>query len=245
MKIKVYVISVNKSSNLRRDVISKHLNKLGVDFLFFDATEGSRLDTSWIEQNVSQERKELFYSGKYSWLTVNQLGCADSHRRLANKLIESDEDAYLVLEDDVELDQKFFKKISLEDCLISHDLVLLNHSSIARYLPNKVKDLSYDYSLRFYPREGCLNASAYLMNKKAARTIVNYQYPKIKKGADSWSFFTSENKEECALVWPRAASSGALVSSIRYTNIYRRILYFFLKIKFLRKIYYYRQRRLV
>ncbi len=208
-----------------------------MNFSFFDATNGKAKDCSWIKANISRGRQSLLYSDTSPWVTMSEIGCADSHRRLANKLLDSEDDAYLVLEDDVIPDKVFFNGISLGDCLKEHDLVLLGHSLIGKRFPEKLRTLNNRYSIMRYPDEGCLLACAYLMNKSAARIIVDHQYPKIRDGADHWNNIFYSHEDRCAIVWPRAVSTGFFKSTIRDQSYFRKKVIGLLQLRPLAKLY--------
>jgi GR25 family glycosyltransferase involved in LPS biosynthesis len=242
--MKKFVISLTDENKERRSQITDSFENAGVEFNFFDATKGESLDSIWIDDNVSEIQKKKFYSGNHHWLTKNQLGCADSHRSLAFKLLNDDScSSYLVFEDDVTIDSKFFKDLDLKYFFEDFDFILFYYSFDYKINLNFIKKLDSEYSLCQYPESNVMSACGYFINKKAAKAIVNSQYPKIKAGADNWNTIFDSTDVRRALIRPKPVSTGYFCSSIRATTRYRKILVYFLNFRVFRKIYEMRQRK--
>lgn len=243
LRLRIFVISLSTKNKYRRQFVESSLRDVGLEFTFFEATDGTTLDHNWIEKNVDLERRKMYYSGSYPWLTKCQFGCADSHRRLARDLLIDDADAYLVLEDDVSLKKDFFMNWDSDSLLAQHDLVLLNYSQKIKRLSNSVKSLPNGYRLHVFPSGGVQLASAYLINKSGAQMVVDYQYPRIRAGADNWDWFIGDKTGRCAIVYPKPVTTGFFESSIRKSGIVRRMVAKFMKIRLLQWPYSERQRR--
>ncbi len=99
-----FVVSLADDVERRRHMTSL-LAGHGIEFEFWDAVPGSRLDLTTTEAEGLV--KPLFLRGKApEWALRNKLGCALSHLRLAKCLLGSRTPA-LVLEDDVRLADDF------------------------------------------------------------------------------------------------------------------------------------------
>lgn len=110
MNLRILVINL-KASSKRRDRISKQLDVLGIPYDFLEATEGPLLTDKWIESNIGDYLKRVYYNNEHFSVNKNALACADSHRRAQLIAANSKSDYTLVLEDDVELTSSFRNKI--------------------------------------------------------------------------------------------------------------------------------------
>ena len=104
INMKVFVISLSHAK-ARREHMSQELAKQDINFCFFDAISG---------YSAQEKINELGLSYLPSALSPGELGCAMSHISLWLKLIESQDEAMVVLEDDIFLgkDAAFF----IKDC---------------------------------------------------------------------------------------------------------------------------------
>ena len=89
--MKVFVISLSHAK-ARREHMSQELKEQDINFCFFDAING---------YSAQEKINELGLSYLPSALSPGELGCAMSHISLWLKLIESQDEAMVVLEDDI------------------------------------------------------------------------------------------------------------------------------------------------
>ncbi len=99
-------------------------NSKSLDPIRFSATDGSKL-------SLSDELKHLFRNNDFGF-RAGVVGCAMSHKRLWQELVDSDLDYYLILEDDIEFCKKFEDKLKLVEQQILEkgdcDVVYVGHS---------------------------------------------------------------------------------------------------------------------
>jgi glycosyl transferase, family 25 len=89
---KAYVINLKRSTD-RMEKMSKKLNKIGIKYERFDATDGSKLSDEEINSFTHPIcRKYLCSKG--------MIGCAMSHYRLWKKQIAENQEWMFILEDD-------------------------------------------------------------------------------------------------------------------------------------------------
>ena len=107
MALKCFVINLKKDVE-RREHIAKEAQKLGLDFEFFEASYGKDLAPEFLDQ--CRQNDELIFNLKgvvkvklASKLTVNEIGCALSHLRVYQHIIDCNLDRALILEDDIYL----------------------------------------------------------------------------------------------------------------------------------------------
>ncbi len=91
----VLVISLPESP--RRGLIAARLRALNIDFSFIDAIHGRDLSDEMIADVCDAERS-MRRMGRL--LTVNEIGCALSHREAYRLIIEAGYEAAVILEDD-------------------------------------------------------------------------------------------------------------------------------------------------
>ncbi|HMN20863.1 MAG TPA: glycosyltransferase family 25 protein [Ottowia sp.] len=89
----VVVISLTRAA-ARRDGVARELGRLGIDFRFFDAVDGARLES--LPAQYDRQRRLRQYGVD---LSAGELGCFLSHRAVWQECVASQRD-FLVLEDD-------------------------------------------------------------------------------------------------------------------------------------------------
>ena len=102
MQLKAIVISLKKSID-RREYIIKQCNQIGIEYEILEGIDGSTLPEN-IRDEFVQARKNA-YAPKglppSKWeVTPGVVGCALSHINAYKKIVESNTDAALILEDD-------------------------------------------------------------------------------------------------------------------------------------------------
>jgi glycosyl transferase family 25 len=106
--MQVYVINLNRSAD-RLSQIKDQLERLNLPFKRVEAIDGNQLEieksrVNHFKFNLSQNRR----------CENRELGCAESHRKVWNEIIESGDRYALILEDDVILPKprmNFFIKL--------------------------------------------------------------------------------------------------------------------------------------
>lgn len=106
MKTATRVISLTTAQE-RRETFTKHATNVGVEWSFFDAhTElNSELDYN----------EDILIGRRVQPLTRGERGCYSSHFTLWREFLETDCDQLLVLEDDVQVDWPYLKKVIVND----------------------------------------------------------------------------------------------------------------------------------
>lgn len=94
-QVPVYVISLGKAATRRRH-ISEHLGHLGVAFEFVDAVDAAQIERAKLQDLLCET---------YAY-PLGHVGCSLSHFQAYRRLMETDSDHALVLEDDVILDRQ-------------------------------------------------------------------------------------------------------------------------------------------
>lgn len=100
---KTFCINLERRPD-RKDVMIERFNKANLDVEFVKAVDGREL--AWTE-----ELKHLFRNNTYG-SHRGVIGCALSHHNLWRQLANSNDDSYLIFEDDVTLADNFKEKLS-------------------------------------------------------------------------------------------------------------------------------------
>lgn len=183
-RIKTYIINLPKDLE-RKESILKKIGQLScLDIELIKAVYGKEL--------ADEEKEKLFNKEKYvryygRFVLPGEIGCTLSHRKCYQRLLDSEQEFVLILEDDArfvdaDLSSEFIDSIS--DFMNTSDpTVLLLHSDFD-YVGKKVSFCN-KYSL--YRVHDALFATAYLINKNAARLLLQKRYPYWV--ADDWRLF--------------------------------------------------------
>src|ERR1700733_3870711 len=99
--MKIFVINL-KSSVRRRKLMKQRLDKLGLAFEFFEATQGSAMS----KQEIAQYFDIDYYNNPPFHFTPGIAGCIMSHYFLYKKIVEENIESALILEDDMLLNKK-------------------------------------------------------------------------------------------------------------------------------------------
>lgn len=183
-RIKTYIINLPKDYERRESVLKETGQYPCLEIEMVQAVYGKEL--------TDEEKDRLFDAGNYTRryrrsVLPGEIGCTLSHRACYKRLLESDRGFALVLEDDA----CFVKGAFTEDFsksvmnFMNGDipLVLLLHADFESM--GKGYSFSGDYFL--YPVYSALFTTAYLINKKAARLLLQNKSPYWV--ADDWLLF--------------------------------------------------------
>lgn len=183
-RIKTYIINLPKDLE-RKESILKETGQLPcLDIELIKAVYGKGL--------TDEEKEKLFDSEKYvryygRFVLPGEIGCNLSHRKCYERLLESEQEFVLILEDDaqfVEAALSYELIDSIADFMNTSDpTVLLLHADFD-YVGNKISFCN-KYSL--YQVYDALFTTAYLINKNAARLLLQKGYPYWV--ADDWQLF--------------------------------------------------------
>jgi glycosyl transferase family 25 len=140
--------------------------KADIRVTFFDGVlvSGSDADRIAADEGVAL--------GKFAKrLTLGELGCYFSHRRLWQQLIDSDDDAYVILEDDMILEAGF--KVTVEALMrrgIEFDVVRLG-PNVPRMRRHRYANLG-DGRIVYWTKSTAWGTGAYTITKDAARALL-------------------------------------------------------------------------
>lgn len=175
--VKTYIINL-ATSKVRREYIQKLLSKY--DFLeqeFIQAVDG-RVFTQ--EERAKVFDDETCYKRYGHRVKGGEVGCTLSHFKCYNKLVKSNDEFVLILEDD----------ITIIRCLNA-----LDREKVAKFMSvdePRIMFLSGDYwyldKSTFTRVFSAVGSYAYFINRLAAERIVN-KYPVPSNLADDWDVY--------------------------------------------------------
>lgn len=221
MNLEILVINLKKSHE-RRARISEQLDSLNIPYKFLEATEGSEVTDQWIEKNIGDYLKRVYYNNEHFSVNKNALACADSHRR-AQLIASNFESGYtLILEDDVELTSNFKNKIlNIAKLMHEHSLHLafpgynLASGSCKKKLDINCSGLGF--SLLTYPMAGHVSgAYSYIVDSIGARKLVKDNIEKIESTADTFRIKEKGLNESTVVSYPKLVTTGYFESDIGY-----------------------------
>ncbi|MFM4770114.1 MULTISPECIES: glycosyltransferase family 25 protein [Aeromonas] len=176
--IPIIIVSLARSHE-RRDYISKQMHHFGLEFSFFDAVDGQ--NPSHLEEIASKidvvKARELCGHD----ISLGEIGCAASHIKVYEMMVENNIDRAIILEDDVHL-HMYFKELVESSCKKSSaDIVFLRHGK-AKSWPWK-KSLPEGYRLAKYispsrnSKRGIMSTAGYILTLNGAKKILKHAYP--------------------------------------------------------------------
>lgn len=193
-RIKTYVINLPKDTDRRINVVQE-LSKIAcLDPEFVDAVYGKELGKDKLSKLFDFKKSKSYHSID---VTLGEVGCTLSHFACYKKLLASDRNYALIVEDDVgfigngpfdELLNKAVKYMKPEEPTV------LQLFSFFDYLR---KGLHFNNEHKVYKTYKSALTTIYLINKQAARIIVSEGLPYWI--ADDWSLFRRKGIRTYAL----------------------------------------------
>lgn len=196
-KLKFYVINL-KSQPERRKNMSKQLDAQGVEYEFFDAVNGKSLTEDQKALVADEDHVILEMAGGRKLLVEDKLspsekGCALSHLKLYQKILDDGVQRAVILEDDLILSQDDFEALYNLDC-IKEPWDIINFSShigikslpgAKKYYINKEKGLYFQrLGMRnstldsiFNRRRFLTRTSFYVVTPNACCRLIDLGYP--------------------------------------------------------------------
>lgn len=138
-----------------------------------EAIDGKTLIRENINNNdiTSEGINDAFDNNQkiYIPLTIGAIGCALSHKKCYQYIIDNNIDCCLILEDDVQLDPNFnnLLKCLLNEIPKNFDIFALGHSSTPKCDPNFIPTDTFYKTSKFYGLFG------YIVSNKGAQKLLN------------------------------------------------------------------------
>lgn len=189
--MEIFVINLRRSVK-RRDLISRQLDRLGLPYRIYEATDGKALDEQELRRHCGPQWEQVN-------LTAGQIGCALSHYGVYQQMVAENIDTALILEDDLQLSPDLPLLLpALENQLRVDEIILLYFVPGRGCQVTRADEvaLPQGYQLRFPMSIGnVLSATAYLLKNSTARKLTETVYP-IHLCADWWGNMHAEGSLE-------------------------------------------------
>lgn len=174
MKIKTYIINLKESVDRRESVLAETAKYPFMDVELVEAVDGRKLKPEELQSRFNSKK---FINCYYHTPRGGEIGCTLSHRECYRKLLESDEEFALILEDDVKFLYPEDVESTLKDILNSYSsnnpyfITLAMHIG---YYPKKCRKLG---KYTFYKIYNAYGTCAYLINRKVAKCLLSISIP--------------------------------------------------------------------
>jgi GR25 family glycosyltransferase involved in LPS biosynthesis len=174
-KFEIKVVNLERRPDRKEQTIAKFKEQGIVDYKFIEAVDGQKLD-------VAVDIIELFKGNDYG-SRKGFIGCALSHYNLWKQLLQSSDEYYYIMEDDVSIEPNFYEKIKSIDYL-KYDILFLGYSmfSSVREKIERVDEFSIG---RLSMSQYVGGTFAYSINRTGAKKMIDYiEKNGIKHGID-------------------------------------------------------------
>lgn len=187
MKIKTFVINLEKSKERRKHVLAETSKYPCLDVELVSAVYGKELSTTEAESLFDYERfKRRYFRDPFP----AEVGCTLSHRECYRRLLESKEKYALILEDDVcflDPDQKENVLLEIAKQIPENTACVVTLARHTHYYP-RVLYTTDRYSI--YKVWMAFGTCAYLINREAAQILL--ATPKALIYADDYEYMNSK-----------------------------------------------------
>ena len=176
--MKIFIINL-VSEAVRRQSITSQCQKLGLDYQVIEAVDGSRLSDSDMAEKVRAYPE--------CHLTRGEIGCALSHQKIYQTIIDNNLPYALILEDDAICHDSLpalLDDIAAIDRPGRQSVYLLTPPY--QYIENRA--ISINGTKRFFKAARIDLALGYVLNQAAAKKLLEINQP-ILYEADRWDLF--------------------------------------------------------
>lgn len=172
---KILVLNLARSLDRRKRMMAM-LDKLDVPYEFVEATDGNTLSA----EDLAKYSEPLALKAEGRPLSKGEIGCALSHLKIYQRLLASEDECYLILEDDVDIGSKLIEIIKRRE-LFPKDWEFINFMTDNRSIAFG-ESLLDEYRMTRFP--GNVNrCSVNLVNRKGALRLTRIGYP-VRLSAD-------------------------------------------------------------
>ncbi len=183
--MKAYIVNM-ETSKARRNAITRQLKKLKIPYEIVPAVDGRKYTDAQMEDLVFDVKE----------FTGAQMGCMSSHRKVYERMQESEEEFGLVLEDDCLINDPDFGSLvaqaagKLKDNhigLLTYYWCRENNLELTADPTRKIKTPQAQYIFcKPHDIHGVGRAGAYILSKKTSARMLQFHTPVLSCHADSW-----------------------------------------------------------
>lgn len=216
--MKTFVINLQRAVE-RKKHMQRQLNRFSfLDAEFIDAVDGKQFSADVAKSLFDYDSFYKLYGRDPS---LAEIGCTFSHIKCYKKLIDSEEKAALILEDDAYLSERLdiIKKIEIDD---TPQLILLTPRFSFSF---RIRKIAAGFSLNKFYFGSC--ATGYIINKTAAKIICSLAH-KPYWVADDWllmkKHFNLYGIVPPLVYWDEGLETQIQTGEKKSTNIVRLLL---------------------
>ena len=183
-EFKIYIINLKKDKKRRENIIREVEKQNLTNYEIIDAVDGNELNQN--ELNIATFKNKKHLNPWNSKMSPSQIGCALSHIKIYERLIKTEFEVALILEDDAIFVRDFnnnLKQLILKNFKFRKQIVLLSE---LKEFYGKALDSGNNFEI--VNVSNAFFTHAYMINKEAARSIISFNYP-VKTIADNFVFF--------------------------------------------------------
>lgn len=163
---KIVIINLASSTD-RRELMAAHLATIGLHGEFFPASDGRQMAQTDVEAIYDEQRAT---TTEWGTLTRGEIGCALSHRRVWQALLDSGDAGWLVLEDDAVLAPDVPQWLAkLSELTRDGDVVPFVFTSPTPYY---FRQLKLAKRRLVFPNQSFIAATAYYITPLAAQRLL-------------------------------------------------------------------------
>lgn len=218
----IWAVNLPRSKE-RREYITGHLQALGLPFEIVPAVDGRELPAQELAEIYSVERTVACIKRE---MALGEVGCALSHLRLYQRMVDEDIAEALIVEDDAVIDPALPGLLAgRQGWPADWELVLLYHGK-GQISWWHAQAISPKYRIGRFARPGW-GTVGYLIKQSAARKILALAYP-VHAPSDHWTCGRTEVDIRLYGIEPRCVTHrhdevAALYTTIPDKDLYRQL----------------------
>lgn len=172
----IWIANLERSQD-RRQFMQQQLEAMNLEYNFISATDGKNLT----QNDLQKYSKKLALKEKKRELSTGEIGCALTHANMYQRMIDHGIDEVLILEDDIFITQDLLN-ILHQRRKFPQDWEVINFANTEAKTIPLGESISETYKICTF-KKIANRASAYLINLKGARKLIDHLYP-IRLPAD-------------------------------------------------------------
>jgi GR25 family glycosyltransferase involved in LPS biosynthesis len=175
VKMRTFVVNLDRRPDRWAEFQDKGKLLSFLNYERHQAVDGAKL--------TSTDQLQRIFDGNDYRMRRGMVGCAMSHIQLCIQLVQSDDEAYCILEDDLDFTYDFDRKLKCVfqelELFPNWDMVYLGHHLHLQYITDELYNKSEMPRLEKWDRHTSLKQSmggtgGYIISKKGARKLLNF-----------------------------------------------------------------------
>ena len=172
---KIFIINLEKRVEKKKKMISRTKNLLQFNIEIFKGIDGSNIDKSFLDRENIKIRSNWKNPYTKNVITKGEIGCALSHIKIWETIIERNYKYTLIIEDDIVFENNFVEKVKgyfnqINNLNFDFDLFYLSRKS---FEPDLAK-----YSDNIYKPNFSYWTCGYILSFNGALKLINSKYKK-------------------------------------------------------------------